>query len=92
MDKKTKRNLVIFCVSFFLIVSPITILYSQGYRIDFKNKEIVKTGGLYFKTLPKSAQILINEKPKKKTDFFFGAILIENLIPDLYNVEIQKEN
>ncbi len=92
MNKKTKTRLIVFCVSAFLIVSPIALLYSQGYRIDFDNKRIVKTGGLYFKTFPKSAQILINGQEEEKTDFFFGVSLVENLFPNNYQVEIRKEN
>lgn len=92
MNKKTKTRLIVFCVASFLIVSPVALLYSQGYRIDFTSKRIVKTGGLYFKVSPKSAQVLINKQEKEKTDFFFGASLIENLIPNSYEVEIRKQD
>jgi len=63
----------------------------MGYRIDFGSKKVVQTGGFYFKVLPKNVQILIDGIIKKKTDIFFGSILIKNLLPKEYEVKIEKE-
>lgn len=90
MTKRTRTCLFLICAFLFLVTAPSLLLYSQGYRIDFENREIVKTGGLYFKVLPKEAKIFINDKLVKKTDFFFGSAFIENLLPRKYLVEITK--
>jgi len=70
-------------------------LYSQGYRINLDAQEgekiITSTGGIYVKALPKQANVYLNNKLIEKTDFIFGSILIENLIPGKYKVEITKE-
>jgi hypothetical protein len=63
----------------------------MGYRIDFEKKKFVQTGGFYFKVLPKNVQISIDGKIKRKTDIFFGSILIKNLLPKEYGVKIEKE-
>jgi hypothetical protein len=69
-------------------------MYSQGYRIDFDppegGKMITQTGGLFLKIIPKQADIYIDGKLKKRTDFLFGSVLIENLIPGKYKIEIKK--
>ena len=79
----------------FLITAPAVVLYSSGYRIDWNppqnGKMIVQTGGLFLKTEPKQANIYLNEKLSKKTDFFFGSALIENLLPKEYNIKISKD-
>lgn len=75
----------------FLVLTPGTIYYCRGYRFDFDKRKIVQTGGLFFHTEPRGAQIYVNGVKKKKTNFFFGSALIENLIPDTYEVEIRKE-
>jgi len=62
----------------------------MGYRVDFDSKKIVQTGGLYFKVWPKSAKIYLDGKLKKRTDFFFGSALIEDLLPKRYEIEIKK--
>ena len=91
MTKKVKRSLFLLLLTLFLLSAPLTILYSWGYRLDFKEKKITKTGAFYFKVWPKKVQIIINGKPLGKTDFFFGATYIDNILPKSYEVEIKKE-
>jgi hypothetical protein len=84
------------------VIAPSIVFYSWGYRFNFETKKIVKTGAFYFKVLPKSAQIYLTPfdakglpvpetKLLKRTDFFFGAILMENLLPKRYEIEIKKD-
>lgn len=95
MTKRTKTALFIACLALFLITAPTVILYSSGYRIDWNppqnGKMIVQTGGLFLKIEPKQVSIYLNGKLSKKTDFFFGSVLIENLIPKEYDIKISKE-
>ena len=91
MTKKTRTILFLICLFLFLLIAPVTIFYSQGYRFDIDSKKITQTGGLFLKIEPKQVEIYINGKLKKKTDFFFGSALIENLLPKKYKVEIKKE-
>jgi len=83
---------ILFFVFFliFLLGAPLMILYYQGYRFDFEKKSLTQTGGLFLKIIPKQAEIYLNEKLVKKTDFFFGSALIENLLPKRYLVEVKK--
>jgi len=67
------------------------IFYSQGYRIDFKTRKISQTGGLFLKIWPKQAEVYLDSKLEKRTDFFFGSALIENLLPGKYKVLVKKE-
>jgi len=102
MNKKTRTLLFFILLFCFMVIAPSIVFYSWGYRFNFETKKIVKTGAFYFKVLPKSAQIsiapldskgnVIKEKEIiKKTDFFFGAALIENLLPKKYQIEIKKD-
>ncbi len=91
MTKKTRTVLSLFFLFLFLAIGPSIILYSQGYRLDFKERRIVQTGGLFLKVLPKQAEVYLDGKMAKKTDFFFGSCLIENLLPKKYKVEVRKE-
>jgi hypothetical protein len=92
---KKQRSFLFFLMTFiFIIIGPIIVLYSQGYRVDFENKKIVQTGAFYFRVSPKSVQIEINLSNSKKrlgsTDFLFGTTYIENLLPKRYQVKIAK--
>jgi len=91
MTRKTRTFLFIICTLLFLLAAPVAVLYSQGYRVDFDNKKLSQTGGLFLKTLPKQAEIYLDGKLEKKTDFFFGSALVENLLPKRYLVEVKKE-
>jgi len=102
MTKKTRTLLFFILLFCFLVIAPSIVFYSWGYRFNFETKKIVKTGAFYFKVLPKSAQIYLTPfdakglpapetKLLKRTDFFFGAILIENLLPKRYEIEIKKD-
>jgi hypothetical protein len=90
MAKKTRAILFLVFLFIFLSVAPAVVLYSQGYRIDFDNKKISRTGGLFLKIEPKQIEIYLDGKLVKKTNFFFGSVLIENLLPKKYKIEIKK--
>lgn len=91
MTKKKRTLLFLACVISFLIIAPIIVLYSQGYRFDLKNRTMTKTGAFYVKALPKNCDVSINGKLVSKTDFLFGTDLIENLIPATYLIEVKKQ-
>jgi len=95
MTKKTRTILFLICLFLFLLIAPSVIFYSQGYRIDINPPaggiKITQTGGLFLKITPKQVEVSIDGKLKKKTDFFFGSALIENLLPKKYKIQIKKE-
>ena len=95
MTKKSRAVLFFILIILFLLVAPSIVFYASGYRIDFSPPgggiKIAQTGGFYFKVWPKSAQIYLDGKLAKRTDFFFGAVFLDNLLPKKYEVQIQKE-
>ena len=91
MTRKTRKILFFVFFLIFLLGAPLIILYYQGYRFDLEKKSLTQTGGLFLKVTPKQAEIYIDGELVKKTDFFFGSTLIENLLPKKYKIEIKKE-
>jgi hypothetical protein len=91
MTQRIKKIFFITLTVLFLITSLGVVFYSLGWRFDWRAKKITQPGIFYFKVLPKNAQIYINGKLKKKTDFFFGSALIDNILPRKYDVEIKKQ-
>jgi len=81
-----RRILYLSFIGFFLIITPIVIMYATGYRYNFTKGQIQKIGILYIDSQPKKADIFINDKYKAKTPKRFGALL-----PDIYKVKVQKE-
>lgn len=95
MNSKNRAILFFSFVALFFLAAPVLVFYSQGYRLNWppqnRQKLIVMTGGLFIKASPKQANIYINGNLAKKTDFFFGSSLVENLLPRTYAVKIQKD-
>jgi hypothetical protein len=59
----------------------------MGYSFDWQKRVLVQTGGLYLKSLPSGAQILINNKDKKTTPR-----LLSRLRPQTYDIAVTKDN
>lgn len=91
MDKRLKRVILVLLVVLFLLGCPSAIFYSQGYRFDFETGRITKTGGLFFKILPKQCDIYVDGKFIKKTSLIFGTAFISDILPKSHFIEIQKE-
>ncbi len=91
MTKHRRTLLWIILALLFLVLTPSVILYSQGYRIDWKAKRLVQTGALYVKIIPTRSDMSIDGKYSKTTDFFFGSALVGNLFPGSHLVHISKE-
>jgi len=90
MKRKSRLIVLGFCVFLFFLIAPLILLYSQGYRFDFEENKIVKTGGIFIKVSNTSAEIYIDEKFVNQTGFFGNSALIENLLPKKYNIEVKK--
>ncbi len=91
MTYKIRTILFLSLLILFLIIAFLTVFYSMGWRFNWKTKKITQPGIFYFKVWPKSVQVYLDGKLKEKTDFFFGSILIENLLSKEYKVEIKKQ-
>jgi len=91
MTYRTRTILFLSLLILFLIAATLTVFYSMGWRFDWKTRKITQPGIFYFKIWPKSVQIYLDGELREKTDFFFGSILIENLLSKEYEVEIKKE-
>jgi len=91
MTKKTRLIILLICVLFFLVITPSIVLYSLGYRVDFEQKRIVATGGVYLKVWPQPAEIFIDSKLGGKTNTFSGSVFVQNLLPKQHNVLIKKD-
>ncbi len=91
MQKKTRFIILIICIILFLVITPYIIIYSLGYRVDFENKKLVATGGIYVKVLPQPAEIYIDSKLAGKTNMLSGFVFLQNLLPKEHVVLIKKD-
>lgn len=74
-------------ITAFVIIAPITILAALGYRYDFSQHRLERTGTLMVRTQPKGARIYLNGKlSSEKTP-----AVIRFLPPGDFEVKVEKE-
>ncbi|MFA5412949.1 MAG: PEGA domain-containing protein [Patescibacteria group bacterium] len=88
MNIRNRRIVYLSFIFIFLIITPIVILYTSGYRYNFQTNKLQKTGILILKSNPSGAAIYLNGKLRKETT----PARIANLFPDDYTIKIEKEN
>ncbi|MBI4215739.1 MAG: hypothetical protein HY602_03375, partial [Parcubacteria group bacterium] len=82
-----RRCIFILFVFFFLISASGILLYSTGYRYNFKKHTIEQLGAFVFETDPADVEILIDNQISAKNTKRY----LKKLLPDTYSVEIRKE-
>ncbi|MFA5128376.1 MAG: PEGA domain-containing protein [Patescibacteria group bacterium] len=83
-----RRIVYLAFIIIFLLITPVVILYTAGYRYNFQTNRIQKTGILILKSNPAGAEIYLNGKLRtEKTP-----ARIANLLPDDYTIKIEKKN
>jgi len=91
MNKRSRTIFFLICLFLFFLITPLVVLYSQGYRIDWDSKKIIRTGGFYFNVWPAGVQIFIDGKFQKNNSFLSNSVYIDNLKPKEYKIEIKKD-
>jgi hypothetical protein len=83
-----RRIVYLTFIVVFLLITPIVILYTIGYRYNFQTNKIQKTGILILKSNPSGAKVYLNEKLRTEVT----PARIANLLPDDYTIKIEREN
>ncbi len=76
-----------FSLTLFFTLLPIVLSYSLGYKIDYHEFKIYKTGIIYLKSQPSGASIYLNGKMLPDVT----PARIEELKPGEYRVELKRD-
>jgi hypothetical protein len=86
-----KRLVYLFgLIGVFIVVIPLILLYSFGYRLG-SGFRLVKTGGIYLVNNESDTTVTLNGKSLKRFNIFEKNILIRSLMPEIYYVRMEKE-
>lgn len=91
MSKRTRLILFISFFLLYLILAPVIVFYSLGYRFDFDNKQLITTGAVYLQTWPSEVQISVGENNKQNTNILSNVSLIQGLSPEKYDIVVEKQ-
>lgn len=89
MTLKTRRAIFYTLFTIFIPLSLGVIFYSQGWRINFENFSVSKTGAIYIETSPKNVNIKLNNKNiPDQSGLIKNGTFISALLPKNYQIEI----
>lgn len=90
MKPKTRKMylLGLFCI--FIVIIPILIFFSMGYRLNSQFR-LVKTGGIYLVNNESDVTVKLDGENVERAGMFGNNILIRNLIPKAYSMRVEKE-
>lgn len=86
MNLLYRRILYITFIIAFLILAPLLLMYANGYRYDFKQGAVTKTGVLILESKPQKVNVYINNELKYTKTPING----DNLTPGLYDIKVAK--
>ena len=92
--EKIKRSLFFWLLAIlFFIAGPAVILYSQGYRFDFRKGIFVHSGTITFKANPQNFNVKINGKPSNSQQLnrINSSFNVQGLLPGDYEIGLEKD-
>jgi hypothetical protein len=102
MKKRSRNILFLIFILIFLVVTPLTILYAIGYKLDLSrplnfNTSLQKTGALIIESNPEGAYVLIDgEKIQDSWPLGGGGqkspAMIKGLLPGEYEISLEIIN
>lgn len=87
MTSRSRFAIKIFFIMLFIILAPLIIVYTMGYRYNFQVGQVQKTGVLILNSYPDDADVFLDGKiVDDKTPS-----IIKKILPNEYTVEVVKE-
>ncbi len=71
----------------FVFITPIVVFQSLGYKFNFREKKIQRTGIISVKTFPEDAKVFLSDRQINK----HSPCVIRELLPGDYTLSIEKE-
>jgi hypothetical protein len=86
--KKSKRTaLLITACTFFIVLTPLILLYASGYRLDWTTKSLQRFGIIVLVSQPSSIQTFVNNEAIDRR----SPVRIRDLAPGNYDIRIEKD-
>ena len=86
MTLGTRRIVYSLFITAFIILAPLIILYTKGYRYNPKHQRLDSTGTLVVSSIPKGAAIILNGQSSK----FTTPKTLQAVKPDVYSIKLSK--
>jgi len=75
-------------VIFFVLLAGYAVLLASGYKVDWRERDLIKTGIIAITTTPSRASVLLDNKSLSR----LTPLSIKYLLPGEYDLRIEREN
>jgi len=90
MRKTSRRKIFYTLVAVFVLLLPLILAYSLGYRLNLSSVLPEKTGGVFIKSRIPHLSIFLNNSFIRETSLFSGGVLLNGIKPGTYLLRIEK--
>jgi len=90
MKKRVRRVIFYLSVLLFLVLSLLVAFFAMGYKYDFVENKLLKTGSFEVKTNI-DAQVYVNDELAGTTSFLSDSFSKSRLLPRTYTVRVQND-
>lgn len=91
ISRQTRRLFFYILLLVFILIAPLLIALSYGYRLDFVTGEVARRGGIFVKSRTSGLSIFLNGDFVKETSFFSGGALLPEVPRGVYLLRIEKQ-
>lgn len=90
---KKRRSFSLFFLFFVFIISiPVLLAYSAGYRVNWEDLSVVKTGGIFIHSDLSGVNIFIDDEYFESGGVLLRNVLVQNLKSNQsYKIRVEKE-
>lgn len=90
LSRRTRHIYLALFVVLFIVLVPVAVLYSTGYRLG-EDFTLVKMGGIYIGLSESGATLSLDGKVTKKAGILKNGFFVQDLTPRVYYVKVEKE-
>ena len=85
MKLQTRKRIFYVFILLFVVIGAAVVLYAEGWRINLSTLDAEKAGGIYVRSYPNNAQIMLNGEPvQNQSAFLSPGTFISGLFPKKY--------
>ena len=89
MKIQTRKRIFYVFLLLFVVIGATVVFYAEGWRINFSTLDAEKAGGIYVRSFPNNAQIILNGKPiQNQSAFLSPGTFISGLFPTTYTLTL----
>lgn len=90
LSRRTRYTYLALLILTFIVLVPVTVLYSSGYRLG-EHFTLVKTGGIYIGSNQSGASLFLDNEFVRGAGILKQGFFVQDLVPGTYTISVKKD-